>query len=124
MQKRAIAAVELALLAPAAVFMAAVVIQNLGSATHRPARAAHELVMLYADRMWTLWILLMALPLLVLVTGVTAICMDRNGCAAPANGVRQTLAAIRADSAMRLVAGATAAAAVILVIVVLHMGAD
>ena len=67
MRTRLIAAVELMLLAPAVAFMTALFVRNLNPL--EVAHTAERLVMWYAGRMWTLWVLLLALPLTVLVTG-------------------------------------------------------
>ena len=64
-----IAAAELILIGPAAVFMGALITRNLGSLQDEPARAAQQVVMWYAGRMWTLWVLLLALPITALLTG-------------------------------------------------------
>jgi hypothetical protein len=113
--RRAIAATELLLILPAALFMTALIVRTLQPLEDEPARTAQRIVTWYAERQWTLWILLIALPLTVLVTGgVTLIRSD----------ARQTLAAIRAHPAALLVAAMTLTAGVFLVIVVLHMLAN
>src|SRR5436853_6130943 len=63
MRTRAIAAIELVLILPAALFMTALVLRNLPQFEH----GAQPLVMWYARRMWGLWVLLLGLPLTVLV---------------------------------------------------------
>jgi uncharacterized protein YceK len=113
--KRAIATTELLLILPAALFMTALLVRMLQPLQHEPARTAEQIVQWYAERQWTLWILLMALPLAVLVTGCATL-MKNDG--------RKNLAAIRAQPAMLLVAAATLTAGVFLVIVVLHMLAN
>jgi len=60
------AAAALALIAPAGLFMCALVARNLPQP--EAARAAEQLVMWYSARMWTLWLLLLALPGVALVT--------------------------------------------------------
>ena len=110
MRTRIIAVTELALISPAALFMSALVVRSLQPLQHEPAHSAQQLVMWYAGRMWTLWVLLLALPLTVLLTGCLAL-----------SGYRKREAAIVGPRlAMSLVAANTFAAAVILVIVVLH----
>jgi hypothetical protein len=113
--KRAVATTELLLILPAALFITALVARTLQPPGGEPARIAERIVMWYAERQWTLWILLIALPLSVLVTGCATLMK---------NDARQTLAAIRAQPAMLLVAAATLTAGVFLVIVVLHMLAN
>ncbi len=113
--KRALATTELLLILPATLFMTALVVRTLQPLQNEPARTAQRIVVWYAERRWTLWILLIALPLTVLVTG----------CATLIRGnARQTLAAIRAHPATLFIAAATLIAGVFLVIVVLHMLAN
>jgi len=118
--KRAIATTELLLILPAALFMTALVVRTLRPLADEPARTAQRIVMWYAERQWTLWVLLIALPLAVLVTGCATLIRATLMC----SGARQTLAAIRAHPAMLLVAAMTFIAVVFLVIVVLHMLAN
>src|SRR5579862_8843062 len=92
---RTIATTELLLIFPATLFMTALVVRTLQPLQNEPARTAQRIVMWYAEREWTLWILLIALPLAVLVTG----------CATLIRGnARQTLAAIRAHPATLFIA--------------------
>jgi hypothetical protein len=121
---RLIATLQAGLLFPAALFMAALVVRELRPLQYQPARSAHQLVMWYAGRVWTLWILLLALPLTVLGIGCATLFRNWNHEMALAQNVRQSLAAVRANIASLLVAATTLAAAGILVIVVLHMLAD
>jgi hypothetical protein len=64
---------QLVLILPAAVFMASLVARNLGSPQSEPAHTAQQIVMWYAGRLWTLWVLLFTLPLIVLVSGSVAL---------------------------------------------------
>jgi len=121
---RALAALQLALLSPAALFMTALVVRNLGPLQDEPAHSAQRIVMLYAGRVWTLWVLLLALPFAVLVTGCATLLRGWNGDAEPSNTARQSLAVTHAPSARLLVAATTLTAAGILAIVVLHMLAN
>ena len=124
MKTRMIAALEAALLFPAALFMTALVVRELRPLPYEPAHSAQQLVLWYAGRMWTLWILLLALPLTVLGIGCATLLRNWTQELALAQNVRQSLAAVRANVATLLVAAATVAAAGILVIVVLHMLAN
>lgn len=112
---RAIAATELLLILPAALFMASLVVRTLHPLEDEPARTAERIVMWYAEREWTLWILLIALPLAVLVTGCATLIRS---------DAMQTLAAIRAHPTTLLIAVTTLTAGGFLVIVVLHMLAN
>jgi hypothetical protein len=120
MRSRIIAAVELVLIFPGALFMAALVLRNLQPFQN----SAQQLVMWYANRMWTLGVLLLALPFVVLITGCAALLHIRDGGALVPH-TRGWFAVIRGNSpAMHFVAATTLAAAAILAIVVLHMAAN
>jgi hypothetical protein len=103
MNIRIVAALELVLIFPAALFLTAVAAPSLIS---QPSSTAHSLVMWFAERMWTLWILLLALPLIALVIGCT------------------TLLRLRPDVGTLLVAVGTLSAGGVLAIVILHMMAN
>jgi hypothetical protein len=74
--------------------------------------------------MWSLWILLLALPMAVLVAGGATLLRGWKRDTALTSAARQLLAVIRAQFAMLVVAAATLAACGILAIVVLHMLAN
>src|SRR5437660_10597305 len=78
MRTRAIAAIELVLILPAALFMTALVLRNLPQFEH----GAQQLVMWYARRMWSWWVLLLGLPVAVLVRlwGPKRAFRSRNAC--------------------------------------------
>jgi hypothetical protein len=80
--------------------------------------------MWYAERMWTLWVLLIALPLGVLVTGCVMFARNWSRDAGLPQFAKQALATIRANGEMLVVAVLTLIAGAILVIVVLHMLAN
>src|SRR5258708_39842888 len=68
--KRAIAATELLLIFPAALFMMALFVRNLQPLQYEPARTAQRIVDWYAVRPRIgLWGLLIALPLAVVLSG-------------------------------------------------------
>ena len=117
-------AAQLLLIFPAVLFMGALVVRNLSPMQNEPAHTAQQIVMWYAGRMWTLWVLLIALPLAVLVTGCITFGRNWSGGAGLLQGTKQALAVIRADGAMLVVALLTVTAGVILMIVVLHMLAN
>jgi len=65
--KRAIAATELILIVPAALFMTALFVRNLQPLQYEPAHTAQRIVMWYAARPHVgLWVFLIALPFVVL----------------------------------------------------------
>jgi hypothetical protein len=123
--KRAIAATEMLLIFPAALFMTALFVRNLQPQQYEPARTAQRIVTWYAARpRLGLWVLLIALPLAVLVSGCGTLLRRWSDEVELRQAARQTLAAIRAHLATLLVAGATLTAGGILAIVALHMLTD
>jgi hypothetical protein len=103
MRTRIIATLELVLIFPAAIFLAAVAGPSLIS---QPVPAVHGLVLWYSQRLWTLWVLLLALPLTAFITG----------CA--------VLLRLRPNWGTLSVAVATVGAGGVLAIVILHMLAN
>jgi hypothetical protein len=69
--RRGIAATELLLIFPAALFMAALFLRNVQPDEYQPAHTAQLIVRWFTQGpVWlVLWVLLMALPLAVLVIG-------------------------------------------------------
>jgi len=123
--KRCIAAAELLLIFPAALFMTALFVRNLQPLQYEPAHAAQRIVKWYAVRPRIgLWGLLIALPLAVLVTGCGTLLRSWSDEVELRQATRQTLAAISAHLATLLVAGATLTAGGVLAIVALHMLTD
>ena len=123
--KRTIAATELLLIFPAALFMTALFVRNLQPLQYQPAHTAEQIVSWYAVRPRIgLWGLLIALPLAVLVTGCGTLLRSWSNDVELRQATRQTLAAIRAHLATLLVAGATLVAGSVLAIVALHMLTD
>jgi hypothetical protein len=80
--------------------------------------------MWYAGRLWTLWVLLITLPLAVLVTGSVTLARNRRDDLELRQAAQQRLSAIHADRAMLFVAAMTLTAGVILAIVAIHMAAN
>jgi hypothetical protein len=120
---RTLAAAQLLLTFPATLFMGALVVRQLSPLQQEPAYTAHRIIMWYAGRIWTLWVLLITLPLVVLVTGFLTLRNWSDDAKLP-QAEQRTLAAIRADRTMKLVAATTLTAGVVLVIVALHMLAN
>ena len=118
------AAAQLLLIFPAVLFMGALVVRELQPLQHEPAHTAQRIVMWYSARMWTLWVLLIALPFAVLVTGCGTLLRRWGAEVELRQATRQTLAAISAHLATVLVAGATLTAGGVLAIVALHMLTD
>ena len=122
--KRALAAAQLLLMFPAILFMAALVVRQLSLLQHEPAYTAQPIVIWYSGRLWTLWVLLIALPFAVLVTGCVTFLRSWSLDPGLPQRLRQGLAAIHADRAMLFVAAMTLTAGVVLVIVAMHMLAN
>jgi hypothetical protein len=123
--KRAIAATELLLIFPAALFMTALFVRNLQPQQYEPAHTAQRIVTWYAARPGVgLWLLLIALPMAVLVSGCGTLLHRWSDEVELRQATRQTLAAMSAHLATLLVAGATLTAGGILAIVGLHILTD
>jgi hypothetical protein len=122
--KRPVIVAQLLLIFPSVLFMGALVVRELQPLHNEPAHTAQQLVMWYGARMWTLWVLLIALPFAVLVTGCVTLARNWREDMKLPQAAQQTLAAIRADRTMLLVAATTLTAGVILAIVALHMAAN
>jgi hypothetical protein len=122
--KRTLATAQLLLMLPAILFMGALVARQLSPVQHEPAQTAQRIVMWYAGRMWTLWALLIALPLTALITGGAALLRSWSKLPELPNRVQQGFATIRGDRAMRFVVLMTSTAGLVLAIVALHMAAN
>lgn len=122
--KRTLPATHLLLISPAVLFLVAVIMQRLELGQGEPSHAAQHIVMWYAQRMWTLWILLLALPLSVLISGCISLLQESGGSAQDSGLAQKALAAVRSTGARRSLAATTVTAAVIIGIVVLHMLAN
>ncbi len=110
--RRLLAILQLILMLPALLFMGAVAVR------YAPGlQRVQRVVIWYAGKKWTLWLLLIALPLAAFMLGCGALL----GSTARS---RTLAAAIDARRGIRLVMVRTASAAVVLAIVVLHMLAN
>jgi hypothetical protein len=119
MRARIIACLQLVLIFPAALFMASLVVRNFGPLQYEPAHTAQQIVMWYAGRLWTLRVLLFALPCIVLVSGI-AVLRSRNP-ATEQHGTEPSQASTRPHRLVRLVSVTTVASAGILAIVGFHV---
>ena len=119
-----IAAAELVLLFPAALFLTAVIVCHLQPLQYEPAHIAQQIVTWYSVRYWTLWVLLISLPFAALLTGCVTLLQNSKGGTEERQASRQPLAAIRTHLPTRIIAAATLSAGLILVVVVLHMLAN
>ena len=120
--KPSVAAAELLLLFPAALFMGSLVVRSLQPTQYEPAHTAQRIVDLYASSVHIgLWLLLIAFPLIVLATGCITLRRAWNGNPELRQATMRTFDSVRAHFATLIVAIATLAAGVILAIVALHV---
>jgi hypothetical protein len=124
MRTRIIAVMGLVLILPAALFMTALALRNLQPLQYEPARSAQQLVMWYAGRMWTLWVLLLGLPFIAVVSGCAELLRSWSRDIVLPVTSRKSRAVVRARLASLFIAATTMIAGVILVIVVLHVLAN
>jgi hypothetical protein len=124
MRSRFVAFMQLLLIFPAVLFMTALLFRNLQPLQSEPARTAQQLVMWYAGRMWTLWFLLLGLPLIVLVSGCAELLRAYKRDIVLPLASQKSLAMVRAHLSSLFIAATTLTAGVILAIVVLHVLAN
>lgn len=123
--KRAIAALELVLIFPAALFMTALFVRNLTPKHLEPARTAQSIVMWYAGRVHLgLWLFLMALPFVVFAVGCATVAREWAADARLRDAARQAFAAVRAHTAMFVIAATTLVSGAILAAIALHVLTD
>jgi hypothetical protein len=123
--KYSIAATELLLVIPAALFFAALFMRDVQPQQYEPAHTAQVIVTWYAARPRIgLWIFLMGLPLMVLVTGLATVVHSWTHDASLRQAARDTFATLKTHCATATVASATLLAAAMLAIVALHVATD
>jgi len=125
MRTRILAFLQLVLILPALLFMASLIVRNLGWVKYEPAHSAQQIVIWYAGRLWTLWVLLFALPCMALFSGCAVLrTRDRDPAGdrdTDQNGTRRSPASSGAYWPVRLVTVTTVASAGILTIVGFHV---
>ena len=121
---KSVVAAQLLLIFPAVFFMGALVVRNLQPLQNQPAQTAQQIVMWYAARQWTLWVLLIALPLIVLVTGFVALAQHWSENAQVSQAAHPTLSVVDLHGPLLMVAATTFTAGAVLAIVVIHMLAN
>ncbi len=119
MRIRVIALLQLVLIFPAALFMAALAVRYLGPLKYEPVRAAQQIVMWYSGRGWTLRVLLFALPCLVLLSGFVALRGGNRG--GEGLDAQRSFASSRPQWPLRVVSATTVISAAILAIVGFHV---
>jgi hypothetical protein len=119
MRAHIIAFLQLVLILPAALFMASLVVRNLGPLQYEPAHTAQQIVMWYAGRMWTLWVLLFTLPCIVLVSGCVALRAGNSDI--EQHSTPSSIAPTRPHWLVRFLYVTTVTSAGVLAIVVFHV---
>ena len=123
--KYAIATTEMLLVLPGALFMLALFLRNVQPLQYEPAHTAAQIVAWYAARPRIgLWVLLMALPFTVLITGCTTLFRRWTNDLELRQAAQHTLVVLRAQFATVIVAAATLISGGILAIVALHVLTD
>jgi len=123
--KRIVAATELLLVLPAALFMTSLFVRNLQPVPYEPATTARHLVEWFAAHPPIgLQLFLIALPFVAFVLGCATLLGNWLRDAELRQATVRTLAAVRAHLATVLIAGATLVAGCSLAVVFLHMAAD
>ena len=97
---------------------------NLQPLQGEQAQTAQRIVMWYAARQWTLWVLLIALPLIMLFTGFVMLVQHWSENAQVSQAAHPTLGSLTCTGPLLLVAAATFTAGAVLAIVVIHMLAN
>jgi hypothetical protein len=123
--KRTIAATELLMVFPAALFMTALFVRNLQPPQYEPAHTAQRVVDWFSARPHVgLDVFLIALPFSAFVIGCAIVLRSWRSDTELRQAALGTLVALRAHLATLLIAGATLTAGGILAIVAMHMITD
>lgn len=123
--KYEIAAVEMLLMFPATLFMAALFLRNVQPLEFEPAHTAQQIVTWYAGRPRIgLWGFSIAFPITALIIGCATLVRKWIDDSELRRAAVSTLIVIRSYLATLVVAGATVAAAGVLAIVALHVLTD
>lgn len=123
--RRILAATEILLVLPAALFMTALFVRNLQPVPYEPATTARHVVEWFsAHPPLGLQLFLIALPFTAFVLGGATVLGSWRRDAELRQATVRTLALVRAHLATLLIAGATLVAGCSLAIVFLHMAAD
>jgi hypothetical protein len=108
------------LLSPLALFLAAIAAHRLPLL----AEACARIIGWFVTRFWSLWVLLLAVPLLALLLGVTALLAARDPRDALSPGTGRSSAAVGGTVSLGAVAATTGVGAALLAVIVLHMLAN
>ena len=120
-----LAAMDLLIVLPAALFMTALLVRNIQPLQFEPAHTAQQIVNWYAaSPRIGLWLLLMALPLIVLVTGCVTLRLRWNAESELRLAAGQSLTTLVTHLSTVLIAASTLAAGGFRNIVALHVLTD
>ncbi len=122
--KRITVGIQLLLISPAALFMTSLLARRVDAPLNEPARTAQQIVEWYSANLWTLWVLLIALPITVLALGCATLLGSWDEQADPRLAVRRLGGAIRSQPLTMLIAAASLTAGCMLAFVILHMLAN
>jgi hypothetical protein len=123
--RRSLAALEVALLIPAALFMTALFLRSIQPTQFQPSHASQQIVDWFAARPHLgLWVLLIALPMMVVAIGLSWLARAWRNDAVLRDSARRLLIISRSQASALIVFVATSAAMTILAIVALHVLTD
>ena len=121
--KQRLAAADLILVAPGVVFFLALFLRNFFPPSD-PGNAAQSIVMWYAGRPWTLWILLVGLPLVAVLVSAVVLVRLWSRDDSLRKDATQAIRALRTHHAAALTAASMISAVTVLFLVALHMAAN
>ena len=119
--RRGLALVNLVLILPACLFMFALLVRLWLPLQTGMGIPAQQMIMWYSGRLWTLWLLLVTLPLIALISGWVGLVRSWTGDIELRQAARHPLVAIRTHGPVVFVALETLIAGMILAIVAVHV---
>jgi hypothetical protein len=123
--RRSLAAVEVTLVLPAVLFMSALFLRSIQPTEFQPAHTAQQIVDWYAGRPHLgLWVLLIALPMMVVTVGLAWLARSWRNDADLRDSALKLLMIFRSQTSALIVFAATSVAMTILAIVALHVLTD
>jgi hypothetical protein len=123
--RRSLAAVEVTLILPAVLFMTALFLRSIQPTEFQPSHSAQQIVDWYAGRPHLgLWVLLIALPMMVVTIGVVWLTRTWSNDADLRDSAIKLLMIFRSQGSALIVFATTSLATAILAIVALHVLTD
>ena len=123
--RSSLAAVEVTLLFPAVLFMTALFLRSIQPTQFEPSHTAQQIIDWYAARPHLgLWVLLIALPMMVVAIGLAWLARSWRNDADLRDSTMKLAMIIRRQASSMIVFAATSVATVILAIVALHVLSD